>query len=85
MKLKLYFTDLKIADIKARQAKEALNEDPYNKKKYAEYKKMQKKQTESFNKFADEFSKFIEKERSDKFDLYIRTRTEIIEELINMI
>lgn len=85
IRIKLYLLDLKLADLKARQAEEALNDDAYNKKKYADCKKMQKKQTESFNKFADEFAKLINKERNDKFDLYIRLNLEKIEKLINSI
>lgn len=85
IKIKCYLVDLKLADLKASQAEEALNEDAYNKKKFAEYKKTKKKQQEAFNKFADELSKLMKKERNNKFDLYIRLNFEKVENLINNI
>ena len=85
IKIKCYLVDLKLADLKASQTENALNEDPYNKKKYTEYKKTQKKQEEAFNKFANELSKLMKKERDNKFDLYIRLNFEKIENLINNI
>lgn len=85
VRIKCCLIDLKLADLKASQAENSLNEDPYNKKKYTEYKKTQKKQEEAFNKFADELSKLMKKERDNKFDLYIRLNFEKVENLINSI
>lgn len=85
MKINLYLTDLKISDLKVNIAIRELEENPYSKKYISKVEKAKKEQKEAFEKFANEFSRVIKKERSDKFDLYIRMNLEKIEELINTI
>ena len=83
-KINCYLLDLKVANLKLKQAEELLDADAFNKKKYAEYKKALKKQEEVFNKFADELARLMKRERNNKFDLYITLNLEKIEEMINM-